>query len=318
MPDQIQKRADVEPTFIINPTSAAGRTKKRWDQIRSLLHDHFESWKELFTTGPKHAEELARAALRAGDEFIVAVGGDGTIHEVVNGFFDPGEPGKLVRENATLGVLTTGTGSDFIRTIGRPAGDLGAVQRLAAFERRRIDVGYATLTPYENECTGHVFINIADFGLGGEVVKRVNASSKVLGGKLSFALSTLGAIFSYKPRSISYKVDDGEKVEGKYVSVVIANGRYFGGGMCPAPDAELDDGLLDFMFIGEMSAFETIRSSRSIYRRGFREHDKVTRARGRKLEVWSDEEVLIDLDGEQPGVLPATFEVLRGKIYLVG
>src|SRR5689334_2128492 len=220
---------------VVNPKSQAGAVGKRWpylaDQIRRRL-----PFDQVHTRAPGDATRLAREALRAGAERVVAVGGDGTINEVANGFFEDGKP---IAPDAALGVLPYGTGGDFRRTLGLPTDFRGAVEVLARDKRRRIDVGRIDYTVRGGGRGTRMFVNIASFGVSGVVDRLVNQSSKRLGGKISFLVATARATLEYDNQRVRLRFDgksDGA-VDMTINTVAIANGRYFGGGMFIAPEA---------------------------------------------------------------------------------
>ncbi len=299
---------------IINPHSANGSTGRRWKIIREELRRAIGDFDECFTERTGHATELAREGLRAGCERIVAVGGDGTNNEVVNGFFEQGRP---VNPQAALGFIPRGTGGDFRKTLGIGKRLEECLPVLQAGRVRPVDVGSATFHDGAGQQIRRHFINITSFGIGGLVDALVNRSSKALGGRLSFLLATARALFSYRNRSIRLRVDDAFDERLTINNVAVANGQYFGGGMWVAPKASPDDGLFDVVILGDLSRGEVIRGSRRIYRGTHLEMPKVRWLRGRRVVAESDEEVLIDMDGEQPGRLPITCELLPGALRLI-
>lgn len=299
---------------IINPHSANGATGRRWKTIREELRRAIGDFGERFTERTGHATDLAREGLRTGCERIVAVGGDGTNNEVVNGFFEHGRP---VNPQAALGFIPRGTGGDFRRTLGIGKRLEECLPVLQAGRVRPVDVGTATFRDGAGRETHRHFINITSFGIGGLVDALVNRSSKALGGRLSFLLATARALASYRNRHIRLRVDDTFDERLTINNVAVANGQYFGGGMWVAPKASPDDGLFDVVILGDLSRGEVIRGSRRIYRGTHLEMPKVRWLRGRRVVAESDEEVLIDMDGEQPGRLPITCELLPGALRLI-
>ncbi len=177
---------------ILNPASAAGAAGRRWDRIARLLRSKLGDFEHAATQEPGEATALARAALREGFEMVVSVGGDGTLNEVVNGFFDGSEP---VAPQAVLGVVAVGTGGDFGRTIDQA--DLkSACARLRGRRTRSIDVGVARFTGHDGAPTTRIFINVASFGCGGLVAHLVSPRLKAVSGQLAFTLATLRALAS--------------------------------------------------------------------------------------------------------------------------
>jgi YegS/Rv2252/BmrU family lipid kinase len=299
--------------LVVNPQSAGGKTERRWPQLRATILEHFGPFEERFTRAGGEATELTRAALRDGAGLIVAVGGDGTINEVVNGFF---EGDKRVAEDAAFGILPCGTGGDFIKSLGIPKDLTAAAAALRRAQPRPIDVGRLSFVDNEGQPRVRHFINIASFGISGVVDRKVNESSKVLGGTLSFALATLKAGATYKNATVKLSFDGGATREGRIYNVAVANGRYFGGGMKVAPDAALDDGWFDVVTLGDFGFADLVLRGMDIYSGKHLKNPKVSVARARKLEARATDgdEVLLDVDGEQPGRLPATFELVPGAL----
>jgi diacylglycerol kinase (ATP) len=267
------------------------------------------------TSGPGDATELARAAVKQSRPLVVAAGGDGTIHEVANGFF---EEGLQIPTTTRLGVLPTGSGGDFRRTFDIPLAPEAAGGVLLAGKTRRIDAGRATFRLPDGGTGIRHFINIADAGVGGEVVNRVNRSSKRLGGTLTFRLAVIRSLLAWSNTPV-HVVVDGEAFDLLCQQVVIANCQYFGSGLRMAPMADPADGELDVIVVGDVGRFFSLTRLKAIQNGTHLDEGdprlKVLRARN--VQLSSPDTVRIDLDGEQPGVLPASFEVMPGSIDLV-
>lgn len=265
-----------------------------------------------FTEGPGHATRLVAEGIRAGHRFIVAVGGDGTLNEAVNGFFDP--EGQAIAPDAELGVLCRGTGCDFIKSMGIPRSEELAIQRLVSGVSRPIDVGRVQFQSASGQESIRYFLNIAEAGLGGAVVARVERTSKRLGGFASFLMGTLATFAAYRNRPMTLRFDDGPAETLVAANLVVGNGRYFGGGMCILPEAELDDGFFDVLLMGDFTRRELFGNIAKVYRGRHLTHPKVRHLRARKITVSSPEPLLLDVDGEQPGLGPATFTLLPRAI----
>ena len=300
---------------IVNPASAGGRTGRGWPAVAARLRDAGLDFDTAMTSCRGEAIELSRLAVREGRPLIVAAGGDGTINEVVNGFFATGEPAVGPR----LGILPTGTGGDLRRTLGFPV-DVGAAAAvLLAGRVRRLDVGRVTCALPDGGTVVRHFLNIADAGIGGEVVHRVNSGSRMVTGELTFLLASVRALLRWRNKPMRIVIDGGEPRELVAQQVVVANCQYFGGGMRVAPTAEPDDGLLDVLVAGDLGIVENLRGLGKI-RSGthLEEHNpKLSHVLARRVEVSSPELVRVDVDGEQPGQLPATFEVVPGALEVV-
>ena len=304
-----------EILVIVNPASGGGRTAQRWRQLSGTLRRAGLQFDEALTKRPLEATHLARNAVREGRRVVAAAGGDGTLNEVVNGFFDDGEP---MRTDTALAMLPLGTGGDFRRTFDLPLQPVGIAGLLAGGDARVIDAGLARYRNHAGKEETRAFVNIADAGVGGEVVARVNRSSKRLGGDLTFMLASITSLLMWRNKPMTAIVD-GERRDLKAEQVVAANCRFYGSGMHVAPMADPADGLLDYLLVGDLTMLENVRGLSKI-KAGRHLDDpnpKWEVIRGRRAEVTSPEPVRIDLDGEQPGFLPATFEVVPGALKLM-
>jgi YegS/Rv2252/BmrU family lipid kinase len=301
------------PVVIVNPNSAGGQTRKRWPQLEASIKDALGEFHPLFTEHQGHATELCRSAVQQGTELVIAMGGDGTINEVVNGFFD-GE--QQISKTASFAVLPAGTGGDFVKTAGVPKTLVDAARAIKEGTARPIDAARLRYMATDGKMAMRHFVNIASFGISGLVDRYVNKSSKSLGGKASFAIATLKAGVVYKNAKCRLRLDGGAPVERTINTIAVANGRFFGGGMEIAPDARLDDGRFDVVTIGDVGLFTMARHSGKIYQGTHTKLPFVTCEKASRVEAESVDgsEVLLDVDGEQPGRLPASFEILPGAL----
>jgi YegS/Rv2252/BmrU family lipid kinase len=269
------------------------------------------------TANRGHAAALACRAMRDGTDVVVALGGDGTINEVVNGFFD--DRGLAIAPAASFAVIPFGTGGDFRRTVHMPVELADAAAVIAANHRKQIDVGKLDFTAAGGGRALRMFANIASFGVSGVVDRMVNESSKRLG-RLAFAVATARATWSYKNQRVQLVFDSADRVEATINCVAVANGRYFGGAMMVAPDAELDDGMFDVIAMGDFGFGDLLTSGRRIYKGTHVTMDKVTARRARVVEAEPIDPAAVielDVDGENPGRLPARFEVLPSALWVI-
>lgn len=311
----------ARPFVCVNPASANGRTGERWNELATALRAAIGEFDVGMTSGPREAGELVRRAIRDGAETVVSVGGDGTHNEVVQGFFDPQLPDVPLRAGITLGIVPTGTGGDLRRSLGLPREPLEAIALLGG-PRRLADVGRLTYTTHAGHTAQAYFINICSFGMSGLVDKIVNESSKALGGKMSFLLGVGRASLQYKNQPVRVRLDDGVALARTVNNVAVANACYYGGGMRIAPNADFGDGLFDVVIVGDLSVLEMARGIRRIYDGthvdGSNPKIEVHRARRVHAEpALPGQVVLIDMDGEQPGRLPASFELLPGAVRII-
>lgn len=299
--------------FVVNPKSANGATGRRWAELAASIARTLSDFGVEFTKGPLDAVGLTRAALKSGYECIVAVGGDGTINEVVNGFF---EDGKAINPNAALGVLPRGTGGDFRKTFDWALDDAAAINRLKTPETRPFDVGRLDFLGHDGKPQTRYFANICSFGVSGVVDAEVNKTSKALGGKVSFMWGSFKAMTKYKDQRVRLTIDEKPLEEVMVTTLSVANGKFFGGGMKVAPDADVSDGLFDVVIWSGYGLKDFVVKSAGIYS-GAHVKWKGTRVvRAKKVVAESDEKVLIDCDGEQPGMLPCTMTILPAAIRL--
>ena len=303
-------------TVIVNPSSQGGKLGKRWRDHADVIGRAFP-FDEAITERPGHATELTRAALRAGVERIVAIGGDGTVNEVTNGFFENGAP---IAPEASFALIPYGTGGDFRRTLELPTDFGAAVAIVAANHRRKIDMGRLEFTRPDGTKALRMFANIASFGVSGVVDRLVNESGKRLG-RLSFMLATARATWAYKNQRVQLVFDGGERVEATINTVAVANGKFFGGAMMVAPAAELDDGMFDVICMGDLTFGDLLKSGRKLYSGTHLSMAKVTSRRARVVEAEPIDPgavVELDVDGEAPGKLPARFEIVPRALWVVG
>jgi YegS/Rv2252/BmrU family lipid kinase len=297
----------------VNPTAGGGRCRQQWPQILARLLDVTPRLSVRWTTGPGAATTLTRTALADGFDRIVAVGGDGTVHEVVNGFFRGTTP---LAPHAVLAHVPVGTGSDFGRALGVGTG-CAAVNRLAASGPRRIDLLRATVTTDAGRCTRYV-ANIASFGLGGVVVRAVRRlrSRTLVSGRLAYLGGILYSLCVHTPPVVTLSVDGTSLGRCRIHNGAVANGHTFGGGLRIAPDARLDDGRLHLVVLHALSIGRLVRHAPRFYRGTHTTLDGVTALAGRRVRAESATSVpvLVDLDGEPVGRLPATFEIVPNAI----
>jgi diacylglycerol kinase (ATP) len=308
---------------IVNPKSSRGRLARAWPEVHAKLERALGEVEVAFTDAPMAAARLTREALRDGVELVIACGGDGTNNEVVNGFFEPPRPGApdvRVGEGAALSILMLGTGGDFRRSFGAPD-DLDAqVRRIAAAEPRPLDVGRLEYVADDGSPTARYFINIASFGVSGVVDREVNRArlTKLFGGKLAYFAASVRGMLRYRPAAVVLRVDEGPELRFVINTAAVCNGQWFGGGMHMAPMADPSDGRFEVVVIHDMGLWDLLRDPNAIYRGEHLKHPKVRHLAGRRVEARAEgeAEVLLDVDGEAPGRLPARFTVLPGALRL--
>ena len=302
-----QKYAKV----IVNPTAGAGKTARLWPRIMDVFKGHGLRFEHDITEAPGHAIELARTAAEKGYDMVVSVGGDGTINEIVNGLYASGSIGDIL-----LGIVSTGTGGDYIRTAGIPRKYEDACRCLLQPKKRTVDLGiveYAKNGGREER----LFVNFAGMGFDAEIVRRTTQQYKSLGALPSYLLGTLTTLISYANKKISLVVD-GKAEERRVCTVIMNNGKYGGGGMFTAPDADLEDGLLDVLIVGDMSKPDLLRSLPRIYKGTHLTHPKVNMKKAKEIEVKSlGGKMHLQADGELLGEVPARFRILPAALNII-
>lgn len=294
---------------IVNPVAGASSTYRKWPRISSLLHHIGLSFEFQYTEGVGHAIELARAAASDGCQFLVAVGGDGTVNEVANGILSSKDLGR-----ASIGIISTGTGGDFIRSAGIDRDYIKACSLLTSKRRRLIDVG---IVEYQRggQTLKRFFVNSAGVGFDAAATEASSHLPKFLGGTIPYVMGLLKSLAGYRNKSVIMKVDD--RVEAKRIlSVVVANGCYFGGGMRVAPQADICDGLLDVVSVGDMGKIELLRAFPTIYKGTHIHHPKVSTQRATQVSIDSDEKFLVQTDGEFLGEGPVSFGLMPSALSI--
>ena len=307
---------------IVNPRSGGGRTGRGWRLVADALQRELGPVRTHFTAGPSTphflpAADLTRKALKEGAQLVIAVGGDGTISEVVNGFFENGE---VINPDAHLAILNAGTGGDFRRTFDLPDETAAGVARIASGNSRRVDIGRLSFIAEDGTETVRYFDNIASFGISGEVVRAVNKATwpKLFGGAFAFTWSTLVTAATHKPQPVLIRTDTGFEMEMNAGLVAICNGRWFGGGMQVAPMAEPDDGMFEIIMMRDTRLSDMLKHSGAMRDGSHLSHEKVSHIRAKWLEARpvGAGPLLLDVDGEAPGRLPARFEIIPSAITL--
>ncbi|MHB1393860.1 MAG: diacylglycerol/lipid kinase family protein [Clostridia bacterium] len=305
----------MEKMFVIvNPVSSNKATAKEWPQFKKVLLDSGYEFEAALTERPGHATELTKQALKAGYKTIMSVGGDGTMNEVINGFFEDDKP---IAEDSKLAVFSRGTGCDFIKTLGIKKGIEDLLIVLDRNETKKVDVGRVDFIDTVGKTVTRYFLNVADIGIGAETANRVNNHSKLLKGFLSFMLGAVSTIILYRNKDFEVVIDDETVLNARMNSVIVANGRYFGGGMKVAPEALMDDGVFDIIILGDLSKLDLIKSFPLIYDGRHLSHPKVKMYRGSRVKVSSGGKGLIEVDGEIPGSDDAEFKLLPKALNIL-
>ena len=293
--------------FLVNPASAGGSTGRRWPEIAHRAAALGLTGDALISEEQGQLAALAAEAAREGAELLVVVGGDGSVNEVVNGIAGIAD--------VELAVIPRGTGWDFVRTYGISRDLDTAVETARNGVVREIDLGLVSYRTWAGADARAYFANVASAGISGAIAQRANEASKALGGKISYYWATLAVFARWQTGEMRVSVDD-EIRGGRMIDVVVANGRYLGGGMMMCPEAEPDDGLFDALVIGDVTKRDLLFVLPKTYRGKHLPHPRLESLRGRVITVDADEPLPIELDGEQPGTTPARFEVVPRALRL--
>lgn len=284
--------------FIVNPTAGSGRTRKAWPLLQSLLQSRNIDFEVQWTEGRGHAVQLARDACAAGFSAVVAVGGDGTLNEVVNG---------VAGYDVPIGLIPLGTGVDFSRTIGLSRSPVQALDVVLAGNVRRVDLGLV------NE---HRFCNVAGTGFDAKVADRVNQTDSKSGGATPYVQAILQTLFTYK--NTPFKITlDGVTHEVTSLLMAVGNGRFYGGGMKICPEADIEDGSFDVCIVGDVGKLPMLMLLGRVFSGSHMTHPLVTYERASKVTVQGPSDFAIQADGELIGHLPATFELQRGALPML-
>jgi len=306
---------NTKPYFIVNPHSANGKTGKLWPEVKRLFEGKLGQIDFALTKGTSHATFLTGKALYDGHERIIAVGGDGTLNEVINGFY---AEDKKISPNAILGYLPSGTGEDFSQTLGIKHLSLEErIGRLLDGGRKMVDVGVVTFRREDGSIMTRRFINEASAGFTATVAKKVNESSKSLGSYASYILGILRSLMRLEHYRLKVEVDGREYFAGDTFMVNVSNGKYFGGSLKIAPQAEIDDGWLEIVVVERMGRLEIIGNMANVYKGTHLANPKIKHTRGKEIVITSSEKVYIEMDGEPAGLTEARFKVLPKELNFI-
>lgn len=302
--------SDNSVYVIVNPHAGAGKTARQWPQIEQLMQGLGLRYEHALTEAPGHAIELVAAAARRGYRTVVAVGGDGTVHEAANGLWQAG-----ALDTVSLGVVSTGTGSDFLRSTPIPADGEAACRRLIQPVTLRIDLGVLEFQQ-DGAPAKRCFVNMAGIGFDAEVVRTTTLKYKALGAAPAYLLGLLTTFLTYRARSLILSLD-GAAEKRRVFTVMMGNGKFGGGGMMTTPDAELADGLFDVMVIGNINALDLISQLPKLYQGTHVNHPKVDIYRAARVEINPSRPMALQADGELLGQAPAVFSLLPKALNLI-
>lgn len=298
---------------VVNPNAGIGKVHRDWGKISGLLDAHGFDYHTVFTTSPNHATQLVIENVGLGYRKIIAVGGDGTMNEVVNGIFGQKQ---VPTTELTVGMISVGTGNDWVRTYGIPMDYEKAIQVLLAEKTLLQDAG--TVSFYNSDTIKtRYFINMAGLGFDGLVAQKTNADKvRGKGNPFLYLKHLLGSLFTYKSCQTSIIVD-GRTIQKKVFSIGIGIGQYNGGGMRQAPDALTDDGLFDLTIIKELTKWSVIANVRRLYDGTIKKYKRVETLVGKSIRIESACPVLLEADGESLGHSPFEFGIIPQSVRVI-
>jgi len=312
--------SEALPLFVVNPRSGGGKTGATWASIQSAIETRLGKVDVVFTERPMHAADLAKEGAEKGHPLVVAVGGDGTFNEVVNGLMAANNP------ETRIGMVAQGTGGDFRKTLGFEHRLDVYLDALASGRERKLDVGHLTYADKSGARKSRHFVNILSCGMGGLVDQHVANASRALGGTAAYFISSLRGLIESKLGHVKCTVTCDGKVSEQLIHslmIAICNGQYFGSGMHVAPMARPDDGYFELIALGATSKLTFALTSSSIYSGAHMKRGDTVHMRGQsfRLELQNQDArdvYLLDLDGEPVGMLPIEIQLLPGAVTLRG
>ncbi len=301
----------IHAKIIVNPAAGANSTHRKWPSIRGLIKATGVSFDYQFTEGKGHGIELAKEAAGDGYRYLVAVGGDGTIHEVANGILQTAN-----FRSTALGIICTGTGSDLSRSVGISHDYSQACSTLTSPRRLAIDIGIVKYHK-KGQLQQRYFVNSAGIGFDATVAAATEQLPKFFGGTVPYVTGLVRSFLGYRNKNIVFKIGNKAPEKTKALSVVVANGKYFGGGMQIAPEASLDDNLFDIIIVGDFGKIELLRIFNRVYKGTHLTYPKVRLEKDTLITIESPQKFLLHADGEVLGEGPVSFSLVPKALNLV-
>src|ERR687891_1495712 len=326
------KQKDIDTVLVVNPNSSSGMTGTGWNDLYSEIKEALGSSVEVaLTKKPGDGTTLTRQFLKQGFKKVVAIGGDGTLNEVANGFFEEPvgihsnkinggpaakfHPFKPINPDAIMGVVPAGTRNVLAKSLGLPEGVANCCKRFQFGKPKKMDVVYATVTSQEDHLstTSRIFLNAAEMGVAGEIIEKSKKVRQVVNSRIVSSITSIAATLpTYQSNECEISIgNNGKKFAIKMTMAVVANGQFLGGGFKVAPHASMSDGLLDLVVLKDSGGLKMIDELINMKDGDYKEEDKIVYRQVRKVSLTSKErDVNVTVDGEPIGILPATFEVI--------
>src|SRR5918999_1134075 len=324
------KPEDIDTVLVVNPNSSSGLTGKGWNELYSEIKQALGvSVKVALTKKAGDGTVLTRKFLKQGFKNIVAIGGDGTLNEVANGFFEEPvginantidtssgfPPLKPINPDAVMGVVPAGTRNVLAKSLGLPEGITNCCTAFHLGKSKKLDVIHATVTSPEDHSsmTSRICLNAAEMGVAGEIIERSKKVREVVNSRIVSTITSIAATLpTYQSNECEISIGtSGKKFTIKLTMAVVANGQLLGGGFKVAPHASMSDGLLDLVILKDSGSLKMIDELINMKDGDYAKEDKITYRQTTKVSLISKErDVTVTLDGEPIGILPATFEII--------
>lgn len=298
--------------IVVNPVAGNGKAARVAQTLLQKINDFSAAYFNItFTKEKNDAIFITRKAIAEGASMIIAVGGDGTINEVVNGFFSESNP---INPNCVLGILNCGTGGGYARTIIGTRSLRQQIELLFQPGSSALDLGSIHYQDDTGKKVSRLFVNECQTGIGSKVASSVGKGSKIFGGKIAFGLNAAFQAIILKPQLLKVRYDNEPFQEFSLLGLVIGNGPECAGGMKLTPEAKLNDGLFDVLSIYDMNIYKRLISFSKVYSGTHILAPDCSVKRCKKLKILSDSEVSLEADGEVLGNSPFDIEILPGAI----
>ncbi|TDO78284.1 YegS/Rv2252/BmrU family lipid kinase [Halanaerobium saccharolyticum] len=304
---------DKKIIAVVNPAAAGGKAVKIWPKKNEYFKQEFSNFEEIYTREPGEAVKFAQKAVEENYDYIMSVGGDGTVNEIINGILSAEK--KELRTK--LIIYPLGTGSDLSRTLNLPTNIEDFIDLVKQEKSRSVRVVEADFFNYQQQKTKRYFLNIADCGMGAEVAKKLNESKKTIDGSLSYLIKIFQTLFNYQNKEVKVEADNKLLYQGKIRSVIIAQGNYFGGGIKIAPEAGLFSDKLNLVLLKDFSKLGIILNLIKAYKGKHLSHSLVESHQVEKIKISSQERVELELDGESVGICDSSFKISEKEIEIL-
>jgi diacylglycerol kinase (ATP) len=324
------RQKDIDTVLIVNPNSSSGLTGKGWKDLYSEIKEALGLSVEVaLTKKPGDGTMLARQFLKQGFKRVLAIGGDGTLNEVANGFFEEPvgihsnrngtaggfSPLKPINPDAIMGIIPAGTRNVLAKSLGLPEGISNCCNTFHLGQPKKIDLIHATVASSEDpsSMTSRICLNAVEMGVAGEIIERSKKVREVVNSRIVSTITSIAATLpTYQSNECEISIDDNAKrFDIKMTMAVVANGPFLGGGFRVAPHANMSDKLLDLVVLKDSGGLKMIDELINMKDGDYKEEDNILYRQVRKVSITSKErDVTVTADGEPIGILPATFEVI--------